>query len=398
MSRMNWFPGASFVNLGAPFPLQPQSAATPRHGFTESGSERMVRDWILLAAAITGASTALVLQDETGIWYRDSSGLTPEQLMVLEPALTQGFTLESNVCLLQGHGFQVIEALPLVNVYHRVIGTLCVLSPVPLVLSASHHEGLSLVVGHLQQILTTEQQKLETRGTPRAPSATSFVPGLVHELRNFVFGISANLDVFKARFAGQEEISKYGTTIRKSLDRLNTFIEELREYGDPKSFKWAERQLEPLLREALEHLKSLVAGNHVDFQLHVEGPLPPLNVDEQSLRAAFIHLLNLVLQQEEAGGCVMLHLATRLQGERVLICGHLDGSGLKVKDVDLARLFEPFYFRASGLGRLALPLARRVFESHGGNLTAGPGPEGGMRISFTLPAVLTYPLRSAGQA
>lgn len=397
MCHTNRFPGGTFVNSNAPFPIQSQSGTLHRHGFTESGVESVLRDWIILAAAFTGAFTALVLQDETGIWYRDSSGLTTEQLAALEPALTQGFSLELNVRLLQGHGFQVIEALPLVDVDHRVIGNLCVLFPAPLTLSASHREGLRLVANHIQTTLTTDQQKMETRATPRAPSATSFVPGLVHELRNFVFGISANLDAFGARFTDRDDVSKYGAIIRRSLDRLNAFIEELREYGDPQRFSWSERKLEPLLREALEHNKPLAERNSVDLQFHSEGSLPALNVDEQSLRAAFIHLIDLVLQQEEAGGRVVLHVATRLQGERAVIFGHLDGSSSKLKDVDLARLFEPFYFRTSGLGRLALPGARRVFESHGGNLTAGIGPEGGMRISFMLPAVLTHPLRSAGR-
>ena len=92
-----------------------------------------------------------------------------------------------------------------------------------------------------------------------------------------------------------------------------------------------------------------------------------------------------------------LHVEVRAEGERVDICGHLDGSCARMKNVDLARLFEPFYFRTSGLGRLTLPVARRVFEYHGGSLTACPGPEGGLRIHFVLPASLAYPLRSAGR-
>jgi hypothetical protein len=89
---------------------------------------------------------------------------------------------------------------------------------------------------------------------------------------------------------------------------------------------------------------------------------------------------------------VALNVAPSRQGNRVVICGHLYFSSMKFKDVDPARLFEPFYFRVSGLGRLTLPGARRVFESHGGTLTAGPGPNGGMRISFMLPSELPYPL------
>jgi signal transduction histidine kinase len=52
---------------------------------------------------------------------------------------------------------------------------------------------------------------------------------------------------------------------------------------------------------------------------------------------------------------------------------------------DLARFFEPFRFRGAGLGRLALPVARRILEAHGGTLRAAPAEGGGVRIAFTLP-------------
>ena len=376
---------------------QPQAGNLHRYEFVGSELEKILRDWLIVASVFTGHSVALVLQEEKNIWYRDSSGITAEHFAALERVLIQGFTPESNEDLLRKQGFQIIEALSLLDISHRVIGTLCVLSPAPLRLSLDHLQGLKLVAGHVETILMKDQQKVEMRTMPRAPSAASFVPGLVHELRNFIFGISANLDAFNARFADQTEVSKYGDIIRKSLDRLNAFIGELKEYGDPQRFGWSERPLEPLLREALEHHKPLMAGNRADLQLQIEGTLPILNMDEESLRVAFVHLIGMVLQQEEAGGRVVLHVATRLQEKSVMICGYLDGSSLKLKDMDLTRLFEPFYYRASGLGRLALPGARRVFESHGGSLTAGPGPEGGLRISFMLPAVLTYPLRLAGQ-
>jgi signal transduction histidine kinase len=358
----------------------------------------MLRDWVVLAAAFTGTQTALVLRDETGIWHRDSSGLTRDQLVAIEPILSQGSSTELETRLLQEHGLQIIEAVPLMDIYQRVLGTLCVLSPTSLTLSPTQREGLRLLGDQIQTFLTTDHYRMETRAIPRAPSATSFVPGLVHELGSFIFGISANLDAFEARFADMEDVRKYGANIRRSLDRMSAFNEELREYGDPRWFSWSIRELEPLLREAVEHQNSLAARNHVDLHLQVEGPLPAINADEQGLLAAFSRVIDLVVQQEEAGGRVVLHVTTSHQGNRVVICGHLDFSSTKFKDVDPTRLFEPFYFRTSGLGRLTLPGARRVFESHGGTLTAGPRPEGGMTISFMLPSVVTYPVQTAGQS
>jgi signal transduction histidine kinase len=387
----------TFMRSNEPIPIQPRPEISPRHGFTESHSENMLRDSVLIAAALTGALAALILQGDTGTWYRDSSGLTSEQFTDLEPTLYQASSLELGGRLLQKHGLQVVEALPLLDHTNREIGILCVLSRAPLALSETQREGLRLLAQHIQTIVTMDQQKIETRTTPRAPSAASFVPGLVHELGSFIFGISANLDAFEARFADMEEVAKYGANIRRSLDRMSDFIVELREYGYPQRLSWSILELEPLLREAIDHNQPLAAKYRIDLQLLIEAPLPAIQADMQGLQSAFVRVIDLVLHQEETGGQVLLRVAPGHQGNRALIHGYMDFSSTKFKNVDPARLFEPFYFRVSGLGRLTLPVARRVFEAHGGTLSAGPGPEGRMRISFMLPSELTYPLRSADQ-
>jgi signal transduction histidine kinase len=358
----------------------------------------MLKDWMLLAATFTGTQMALVLHDETGIWHRDSSGLTSEQLMAVESILVGGPTPEGTDSLRREHGLEVLEIIQLIDINQRTMGALCALSPTSITLSVAQQEGLKLLAGQIQTFLTTDHQRMETRTIPRAPSAASFVPGLVHELGSFIFGISANLDAFEARFAELDEVGRYGANIRRSLDRMSAFNEELREYGDPRRLSWSIRDLEPILREALEHHKSLAEQNQIDLQLLIKEPLPAINADEQSLLGAFVRVIGLVVQQEEVGGRVALQVATGRLGNRVTICGHLDFSSRKFKDLDPARLFEPFYFRTSGLGRLTLPGARRVFESHGGTLAAGLGSVGGMTISFMLPTVRTYPLRSDDQS
>lgn len=377
--------------------MQNQSTISPRHGFIESHSENMLRDSLLLGAALTGALTALLLQDEAGTWYRDSSGLTADQMETLERALSHGLAEASEDSLLQEQGLRMIEKLPLVDDCQRAIGSLCVLSNAPLMLTEAQQQGVKLLAEHVQTIVMMDQHKVESRTAPRPPSAASFVPGLVHELGSFIFGISANLDAFEARFTDMEEVSKYGANIRKSLDRMSAFIVELREYGYPQRLSWAVLELEPLLREAIEQHRVAAATKNIDIQISIKGTLPLISADSEGLRSAFVRVLGLVLQQQEPGNRVVLHVSSNHQGSRDTIHGHLDFSSVKFKDVDPARLFEPFYFRVSGLGRLTLPGARRVFESHGGTLTAGPGPEGGMRINFMLPAEGNHPLRSADQ-
>lgn len=380
----------------SPFLVQAHPDISPRHGFSESHSENLLRDAVLMAAAFTGAAVALVLYDESGVWYRDGAGLTGEQIADLERAFGQPDHHEPGPSPIQPQDGQVIESLPLMNDCNQSIGTLCLMSLSPFALSEAQRGGLVLLAGHIETIVAMDHQRIESRSMPRPPSAASFVPGLVHELGSFIFGISASLDAFEARFAGLEEVGKYGENIRRSLDRMSAFNVELKDYGYPQPLCWARLELAPLLLGVIEEVRPHATKNNVELRLQIEGVLPAIHADEQGLRKTFTRLLDLILQQEDSGETVTLKAAAIQNGSRTVIAGQVDFSSAKFKQVDLTRLFEPFYFRVSGLGRLTLPGARRVFESHGGTLTAGTGPGGGMRISFILPSDtpnLTHPLK-----
>jgi signal transduction histidine kinase len=232
----------------------------------------------------------------------------------------------------------------------------------------------------------TPLQPEDLRACPRGPAGSSFVPGLVHEMRNFIFGISGSLDALQARFQHMEEIAKYQTVMRASLDRLDAFMDELADYGDPKPMQRMDGNLELLLREAMEQHRAAAAASGVELRLEVEA-LPPIRADERSLCMAFTRLIGLALGHQTRGRVTVR--AVGHQGGQPVISGYVESSRLELPGVDLSRLFEPFYFRASGFGRLALPVARRVLENHGGSLTAAQAPGGGVRMAFTLPVART---------
>ena len=94
----------------------------------------------------------------------------------------------------------------------------------------------------------------ERRNQPRGPASNAFVAGLVHELRNFEFGIGGSLDACQACCSGQPGWARYEAVLRASLDRLDRFLDELGDYGAPPAPVWTERSLELLLREAVARL------------------------------------------------------------------------------------------------------------------------------------------------
>ncbi len=238
-------------------------------------------------------------------------------------------------------------------------------------------EGVEQAARLLEGMAARARARTERRDRGRGPAGASFVPGLVHELRNAAFGFSAVLDAFEARYADREEARRYGGALRRNLEQLTGFIEELNAYGEVRLEAPVPLSLPQVLGEAVATCEPHARDLSRELRLEWAGPPVRVLADGARLREAFVCLLRWALGQ---GGGPALPVVLEAGPSAA---GHVDG--LQPGNLDPGRIFEPFHFRASGMGRLALPVARRILEAHGGTLSAAPGPGGALRIAFTLP-------------
>jgi signal transduction histidine kinase len=333
-----------------------------------------MQDLVRIAAALGGGPAVLTLGAGAGA----GAGLTLDQWRTLAGTRTGAGWASALAAL----GLGILAQAPVGGTGDPEGGCLWLLGRAPAAWDPARQEALELLARQVWRALEGRGEGNEQRARARGPLGSSFVPGLVHELRNFSFGISGSLDAFQAR---QGDPARYGGVMRASLDRLNAFLGELADYGDPAEPAWTGRDPEALLREAVECHRDRAAASGTELRLDLEGPLPLIRADERSLGTALARLVQVALGPPGAGGRVVVRAAPAARAGGQDLEGWVEGSRRAFPGLDLARLFEPFHFRTAGLGRLALPVARRVFERHGGSLRAVPGPEGGVRMVFRLP-------------
>ncbi len=205
-------------------------------------------------------------------------------------------------------------------------------------------------------------------------SLRALVGGVVHEIRNPVYGISINLDALEATFGDEPRYASFVSALRESAERISNLMNDLRDYGEPRTLNPEPCLVRGLLGDAWRSCEAAAAAASctVHIDLEDEGLVLPLNA--RRMHQVFRNLLENALQHAPSGSVVTV------TGRRTGAAGHdswsfsVDDDGPGFEGETLLRAFEPFFTRRAGGTGLGLSIVKRVVEEHGGTVEASNRP------------------------
>lgn len=225
----------------------------------------------------------------------------------------------------------------------------------------------------------------------------ALVVGVVHEIRNPVYGILINLDALEATFGEDPRYVSFVAALRESAERIASLVNDLRDYGEPRTLNPEPHLVRSLVENAVRACDKLAADRSCDVTVDLEEPSLVLPLNPRRMHQVFRNLLENALLHSPEGSTV------RIAGRRTFADGFywwtfdVEDSGAGFDAETLSRGFEPFFTRRKGGTGLGLSIVKRVVEEHGGGVEAANRPEGGARVTVRLPAP-HQPLQSAGGA
>ncbi|HQR66242.1 MAG TPA: PAS domain-containing protein, partial [Thermoanaerobaculia bacterium] len=217
-------------------------------------------------------------------------------------------------------------------------------------------------------------------------SLRALVGGVVHEIRNPVYGIVINLDALEATFGEERRVGPFVSALRESAERISSLMNDLRDYAEPRTLNPEPCHVRSLLDGAWRSCESLAAGTGCTARLDLEDPALVLPLNPRRMHQVFRNLLENALHHAPKGSVVTV------TGRKTRAAGHdwwafaVADEGPGFQSDALARAFEPFFTRREGGTGLGLSIVKRVVEEHGGSVEAANGPDGGARVTVRLPA------------
>jgi signal transduction histidine kinase len=212
-----------------------------------------------------------------------------------------------------------------------------------------------------------------------------------HDLRTPLASMQAMIEALED---GLAEPADYLPTLRAQVRTLSMLVDDLFELAridaGALTFELQETRVAGIVESALRVVEPEASSRNVGLVAHLDaGASAPVVPDK--IERVLSNLLTNALRHTPADGSVAVHLEQR--ADDVLVRVEDTGSGLPAEA--LGRMFERFWradrARTAGGTGLGLAIARGLVEAHGGRIWAENRPQGGARVSFTLPTGAARP-------
>jgi signal transduction histidine kinase len=210
-----------------------------------------------------------------------------------------------------------------------------------------------------------------------------FSDQLAHNLKNPVAalkGASEYLLEELRRGGSLEEQEKFVRLLHSQAERLEKVIGDYRKFGRaaPSSESF---DLNSMVSGVLA-LQSFVEGQKVQLRSELDGSLPFITGDPGLLRETLENLLRNAAEALPRGGNVVVRTGWR-DRDHVFVSVQDDGEGM---DPRTRERLKQFYTTKPGGSGLGLAFARKVAESHGGELRIESQPGQGTTVTVALAA------------
>lgn len=208
---------------------------------------------------------------------------------------------------------------------------------------------------------------------------------VAHEVKNPLASIKGAAQfVEKDLGETKPESREYLKLLVGEVDRLNGVVEDFLTFARPLEPRRQDVPVNGMLANFLKlQVPSMPAG--VTVETAFAEDLPPIAADPQLLRHAVSNVFKNAVEAVGPAGTVTVRTRPVTSAMRAYVAIEIADTGPGVRMEDVEQIFQPFYTTKSKGTGLGLAIAKRIVESHGGEIGVEAVAPRGCRFTLVLP-------------
>jgi nitrogen-specific signal transduction histidine kinase len=227
----------------------------------------------------------------------------------------------------------------------------------------------------MMEVAAREKAQEQLLQSQKMESVGQLTGGIAHDFNNLLMAVMGNLEILRKRLQGEPGIRRLIDGAMQGAQRGASLTQRMLAFARQQDLKTVSADIGALVRGMQELLRRSL-GPQIALHLHIEGELPPAEVDAHQLELA---VLNLAINARDAmpdGGVIDVRVDRQdIEGD----VGLRPGTYLRVQIADtgcgmdaatLGKAIEPF-FSTKPLGKgtgLGLSMAHGLAVQLGGHL------------------------------
>lgn len=238
---------------------------------------------------------------------------------------------------------------------------------------------IAVVLGFLREREIKERQaRMETESLAAVGKAASEI---AHDMKNPLMAIGGFSRQISNKLPSDDPLQgKLGIVIQETC-RLESMVREMLEFGKPPVLQITETDPNRLIQECVEVVRHEAEKSGVEIKTALDPSLPSCPLDESRAKQVIINLMSNAIQASFPGSEVWV----KTYGHRRSIIIKVVDQGHGIPEDQKYTVFEPFFSTKNGGTGLGLSIAKRIVESHGGEIWFSPNPHRGVTFTVKLP-------------
>ncbi len=220
----------------------------------------------------------------------------------------------------------------------------------------------------------------QLRRADRLSAVGQLAASLAHEIRNPLGSIEGAIDIVE-RTDDEVKRREFLGIIKKETRRLNGLLTNLLNFARPRVPQIREAQLDTIVRTVVDLTSHTAQLQGIQLQIHIAPDLPLVECDSEQIIQVLLNVTLNAIQASPVGGGISISADRR----ESMILMRVSDEGSGIGDVELDKIFDPFYTMKEGGTGLGLAISYQILAQHGGGIAAERNLDKGMTFTLTLP-------------